>query len=295
MILATKTLDLINTSLERDGGAEYRRQLGLAIKECKDAFNPKQESGFREHLGASLIGRSCARQLWYSFRWATLPKVPARFIRLFNRGHLEEARFIALLRQAGIRTWHSLEGAGQIRIDSPVPHFGGSLDGIARGLPEGDFPFLLEFKTHGLKSFAKLVEKGVVKAKPEHYVQCCIYMERLNLPACLYCAVCKDNDELHLEIIYADNERARSYIDRADAIIKAEAPPKKINESAAWFECKFCDHADLCHRGAVPNPTCRSCGHGEPHKDGWLCYYHIQFVAPEEQEKGCGDYVRGTW
>ena len=34
-------------------------------------YEARQGDGFRDHLGASIIGKSCARALWYDFRWVT--------------------------------------------------------------------------------------------------------------------------------------------------------------------------------------------------------------------------------
>jgi hypothetical protein len=33
------------------------------------AYEAEAGDGFREHLGASLIGKDCERALWYDFRW----------------------------------------------------------------------------------------------------------------------------------------------------------------------------------------------------------------------------------
>lgn len=53
-------------------------------------------------LGASQIGRECERQLWYGFRWATMGEAfDGRMLRLFNRGHREEAVFVEELRGIG--------------------------------------------------------------------------------------------------------------------------------------------------------------------------------------------------
>src|SRR5688572_4793950 len=64
---------------------------------------------FRWHLGASIIGHECSRYLWFSFRWCARDEGEAtkrdanshanlgRKLRLFNRGHREEARFIEYL------------------------------------------------------------------------------------------------------------------------------------------------------------------------------------------------------
>lgn len=61
-----------------------------------------QEDGFRRHLGASSIGDECSRALWYTFRWATRARHKASLVRLFNRGHREEERFIGYLKSIGV-------------------------------------------------------------------------------------------------------------------------------------------------------------------------------------------------
>jgi len=61
--------------------------------------------GHRPHLGASMIGRRCPREVWYSFRWAYQVQHGGRLARLFNRGHEEEHRVVALLRAMDIDVW----------------------------------------------------------------------------------------------------------------------------------------------------------------------------------------------
>lgn len=61
-----------------------------------------EEFPFRFHLGGSLIGRSCLRAIWYSFRWAKKPAFKGRILRLFDRGHKEEFRFVEYLTMLGI-------------------------------------------------------------------------------------------------------------------------------------------------------------------------------------------------
>lgn len=64
-----------------------------------------EEDPFRAHLGGSMIGNPCERALYYNFRWAVRPKFDARMLRLFDRGHKEEFRFVAYLRNAGVEVW----------------------------------------------------------------------------------------------------------------------------------------------------------------------------------------------
>lgn len=64
-------------------------------------LDARNEKPFRDHLGGSMIGEKCERKLVYSFRWAKLPGHNGRMLRLFNRGHREEERFVGYLRRIG--------------------------------------------------------------------------------------------------------------------------------------------------------------------------------------------------
>lgn len=68
------------------------------------AFKTEHEAendSFRSHLGGSMIGRSCDREIWYGFRWAKRGNHDGRILRLFGRGHKEEFIFVEDLRRAG--------------------------------------------------------------------------------------------------------------------------------------------------------------------------------------------------
>src|SRR5574337_818227 len=71
--------------------------------EKREAAEPR-----RGHLGASVIGRPCERQLWYAFRWAYQEQFKGRMLRLFQRGHREEDWFAADLRSTGAQV-HSVD------------------------------------------------------------------------------------------------------------------------------------------------------------------------------------------
>ena len=72
---------------------------------------------------------------------------------------------------------HDPDSGDQWRVSAVNGHFGGSLDGVAKGLPEAPkSPAILEMKTHNEKSFKELMSKGVKNAKPQHYAQMTVYM-----------------------------------------------------------------------------------------------------------------------
>ena len=96
---AEETLKLSDVGV---GSLVARRIKDDIDRYCIDTY----DGGHRWHLGASLIGESCKRKLWFIFRWCfheTAETVTnhARKQRLFNRGHREEARYIEWLEGIG--------------------------------------------------------------------------------------------------------------------------------------------------------------------------------------------------
>ena len=296
MLLAVKTMAAISAALEKDQGAKFRGLLKGLMPTAADAYSTKEQK-FRAHLGSSLIGRECSRELWYSFRWSTAKDFDGRMLRLFNRGHLEEPRMVALLQMIGCTVWQVDENGKQFRVSGYKGHSGGSLDGVAIGIP--DLPegtaCLTEFKTHGEKSFFKLLEKGVISAKWEHYIQMTDYMGKNGLGYALYMAVNKNTDELYAEIVTFDPMVYQRYLDRAKMIIDSTSvPPKLNNASLGWYGCKFCDHSNLCHNpNSRPVKTCRSCEHSSVETGGrWICLLtkEGETLSEEKQLVGCPNY-----
>lgn len=246
----------------------------------------------RAHLGASVLGGPCDRALWYTFRWATRPVHGARMLRLFARGQDEEERLVRLLRAAGI-TVHTIdENTGaQFTFSAVGGHVGGSMDGACIGVPDAPKAWhVLEFKTHGTKSFRELQSKGVKAAKPMHWSQCQAYLGWTGMTRALYIAVCKETDELHIERIDADKAAFDSLMARAERIVRAPVPPERLSDDADHFVCRFCDHRAACHGTAAPLPTCRSCAHATPEPDGnarWSCAKHGKDLTVPEQRAGC--------
>ena len=272
--LAVKTLNAIQQQMESDQGAAFRVNSGLVLPHMADAYRGN-EDGFRSHLGASVIGKTCGRDIWYGWRWFRKPKFPARILRLFNRGHLEEARFIAMFLSIGVQVYQQDSNGRQFRISDLGGHLGGSGDGIAVGIP--DLPLntscLLEFKTHGEKSFIKLQKEGVRKAKHEHYVQMQMYMRKMNLTVALYGAVNKNTDEIYMEIITLDTHTADEYLQRGRIIIMLKKVPDRIPHAApTYYDCTYCDHNGICFGKEVHERNCRTCMYSDPREDGtWHC------------------------
>lgn len=300
-ILATKTINKINEMLEADQGALFRKLEGITLPQLQDAYNPEAET-FRTHLGASQIGQECARAIWYGFHWVTDKKYKGKIIRLFNRGHIEEGRFVALLLMIGCEIFQLDENGKQYRISHANGHAGGSGDGVALGIPDlpDDTPALTEFKTHGEKSFLSLIESGVRESKFEHYIQTQVYMRKMELDYCLYLAVNKNTDDLYGEIIPLDIIIADQFLDRMEQLVYTHEPPKRINESPGFYKCRFCDHRPQCHnlKDKQIARNCRTCIHSIVREDEWVCtepnaemaYGDCPPLSKENQLKGCENY-----
>ena len=296
--LANKSLVAIEEQIQSDQGALYRKFLGQVIPSMGDAYS-EHTFPFRSHLGASGIGDECARKIWYGFRWATEPKFGGRLLRLFNRGHLEEARFIAMLLAIGVEVYQQDADGNQFRISDAGGHFGGSGDGVGIGLPELEpgVPALLEFKTAAEKSFTKTKKLGVYETKFEHYVQMQVYMRKMGISVALYMVVNKNNDELYAELVPFNADIADQYINRGVELVWYETEPKKLSETPGWFACKWCDHRNVCHLKKAPSRNCRTCRSSVPQKDGtWKCTNFdsnlFGTLTKEQQLENCSKYER---
>lgn len=262
----------------------------------------KYEEGHRSHLGASLIGDDCFRKLWYIFRWVKKPTYidpkgkdqKGRMMRLFNRGHKEEFRFVEWLRGMGFAVYDADAATGkQYRISDCHGHYGGSLDGIIDFPPEyGLVPRMLcEFKTSGTKYFDKLKENGVKFAKPEHYAQMCTYGKRYNLRYALYMAVNKDTDEIHVEIVELDFNYADELTTKASTIIFSQSPLARVSDNSAYFKCKMCNFNGICHGKDKYEKNCRSCMFAHPIENGeWRCRMFNGIIPKDFLPKGCDSW-----
>ncbi len=282
------------------------------------------ESEPRRHLGASVIGHECSRYLWYNFRWCVednddfsdksgeepvyTRENHARALRLFNRGHLEENRFVSYLRGIGCKVsthefppefdkyGNQITEGKQWRIAPPElhGHFGGSLDAIITFPEEWDIEprsVLGEFKTSNAKQFEKLIKEGtggMRLAKHQHFVQASIYGKHYGLTHCLYCVTCKDDDRLWLELVKLNPNTADTSVEKAKRIIFATEPPSKLSSDPKFWQCKYCSASQVCHKDRLPLRNCRSCKFSQPIQDKqWGCNKWDAVIPDSEIIKGC--------
>lgn len=294
VILANKTLQAIEDALNGDKCGQFRQNLAWLLPKMEDAYRGT-EKPYRKHLGASGIGAECSREIQLKWRWTSVPTFEERMLRLFNRGHLEEARFLAmLLCVPGLQLWFETEDGGQYKWSDHAGHYGSALDGIALGVPdlEPNTPAYTEFKTAGSKSFAKIKKNGVRAEKWEHFVQMQQCMKYYKLPASLYMVVNKDNDELYAEIINYEPHYADQYSRRAKEIIYTTDTLPRISNNKTFYKCRFCDKKAICHGDVIPDINCRTCAHWSAETDGgFSCARSNTEVHSDESFNGCPEHV----
>lgn len=243
----------------------------------------------RTYLGASLLGHSCNRYIWYSFRWWNATgTITARQKRLFQRGHREEPIIIEDLKKIGIKI-HSTQN----QVTLAQGHISGHNDGIISNVPDAPkTKHILECKTSATVYFKNLAKSKSVKLTfHEYWVQCILYMHMFGIKRCLFIMVNKNNDDRYYERIKVEPKQAKFYLQKGVDLINAVVPPKRIKEEM-FYKCNWCKFKAHCREGQSPDKNCRTCKHSEPaDKGSWLCRKRKEKISKKRMQKGCKKYL----
>lgn len=188
------------------------------------------------------------------------------------------------------------QGPKQWGFSTEGGHYKGSSDGKISGLepwfPEAVGWGLFENKTHNEKSFKDLQKKGLVKSKLQHFNQMQQYMKFLGLRWGLYVAVCKDDDDIYVEIVPYVPEVAERLVENTYAVMGSQQRPKQISQDPSWFKCMLCTkYRDICHHNAPTEKNCRSCVYAVPEAEGrWRCNKFKQLIPEDFIPEGCDEW-----
>lgn len=245
-------------------------------------------------FSASDLGSECDRYLWYAFRWAApKEKIGGRQLRLFETGNREEERIVSNLRRIGMVVDEVDPATGRQFTARTLGGFvRGKLDAIIRaGVPESPAKqHVAEFKTHGSKSFGRLKTHGVAKAKPDHLAQMNVYMGVTGIDRAIYVAVCKDNDDIHVERLKFDGAAYARLMSRLQRVLESDQPPVPISEKRNAPDCRFCKAKTLCQAASFARLNCRTCLHSTPLMSGdaaWDCARWSKPLSADEQRAAC--------
>lgn len=242
-------------------------------------------SDTRTYLGGSYVGHECLRYVWYKFRWFPEDRIEARMNRLFRLGDRIEDQIIEALATVGI-----VVDGNQESVGGYMGHADGHTDGTANY--EG-IDTLFEAKSMSDANFKKYKKVGLREFNRKYWFQIQGYMGKLELPACLYAVYNKNNSELDIQMIPFCETTFR-LVNLTEIEIISTENPDKFNRlgNSTWYACKFCEAADVCHHGAKPVKSCRSCFYVDVQADGkWYCLNYKRNLSKQDQLAACDDYV----
>jgi hypothetical protein len=262
-------------------------------------------SSMRGHLGMSAIGGPCDRLLWLKFRWS-LPDNPSpRILRVFKVGHMLEMAMVDWLRMVpGVELHTEDQKTGkQINFSLFGGHFGGSLDGVIKGIPEAPKAWhVWECKTANTKRFAELKKTGIKAWAPEYWSQAQCYMGSIGMDRALFTVINKDDSSIYTERLNYEPMAWDALQARAQRLLESDQPPDGTWKSPDHFESKMklnADSAPIYFKKELPAPNCRNCRFSAPVLEGqwarWLCRKKAHLLSLPEQRNGCDqhEYITG--
>jgi hypothetical protein len=259
------------------------------LREINAAQKTSQVKAPRPYLGMSGLARSCAREVWFNWRWFNPQIFSPRMERLLDRGHQEEVNIVYLLRLIGCKVNEIDPTTGeQYEFVAANGHVKGHCDGVASINGES---FLLEIKTHNHNSFLQVKKANNLKtSKFPHFGQIQRYLPEIKLNKAIYCAINKNDDSLHFEVIKKDPQTISWLMEREVELVETKRIPKGISDSQTYWECKMCYHQGICFRNDSILKSCRSCQNSKIEPEGcWSCQKGEKkgILSLPEQLKGC--------
>lgn len=223
------------------------------ILEQELAAEPK-----RNYLGASSIGDSCERKLFYRLHTDMRETFPASTIRKFNDGHRCEADMAALLcKVPGVELYTHVDPNNQYGFEDNTlgnKPLSGHYDGVIFGILEAPKTWHIwehkatnEKKYSELKKLKNINEKAALRQwNPVYYAQAIINMHYEKLTR-HYMTVSTPGLREYLSIrTECDPAYAEALKLKAKRIINATTPPERIG-GKDYFECKWCGFYKTCH------------------------------------------------
>jgi hypothetical protein len=257
----------------------------------------------RPYLGMSGIGMECERRLWYQFRWC-LPAgggFDSKSLLNFADGHATEDVMAARLRTVpGVELYTIDPSTGrQFGFVSVGGHFRGHSDGMMRGVlqaPKAWHVWEHKASEKGPADLArakdKLGEKNALASwSGTYYAQAVLYMHHAQVDR-HYLTCSSPGGRLPITTVRtnAAPDVAAKLTEKAERIIYAAEPLGRLSEDPAFWTCKGCPAATICHTPKLMPANCRNCLHATPESDGdgrWSCAKWGADIPTDAQADGC--------
>ena len=202
-------------------------------------------------------------------------------------------------------TLHTLDPrTGQQFAHSDIGgHFMGHSDGVIQGLLQApSTTHVWEHKQVDDKKQVKLEslklehgEKGALAQwDPIYYAQAMLYCHYHGFTRhYLTCASPGGRRTVSVRT-NADPNEAGKQRKKAEMVITAPEPLERLSDRPDWYECKWCNHHDICHGARVAEVSCRTCVHATPTLDGdgrWICERYNVDLSEHNQRTACHSHL----
>lgn len=204
----------------------------------------------RNYIGASSIGHSCLRKIWYQYKGFESSPGPRTQI-TFDIGKSLERLIFNYLKISSLRDDTQMSISGPSSMNNflnveceQLKEFNGHLDAL---LIYQNWSVILEIKTAKDSSFNRFKNHGLRKWNEQYYAQLQAYMGMSGIHKAVLLALNKDNSELHEEWVQYDSFYYQDLVSKAQYIEQQEEAPDRINKSPLFITCKMCQFKELCH------------------------------------------------
>jgi len=209
----------------------------------------------RRYLGASSIGHSCERFVWYGIQGAPCEPMSAQGVYAVTDGHRTEDLIAERLRLVPGVTLETVDANGnQYGFEDGL--FKGHCDGFIIGLLQAPkTPHIWEHKACNEKKFAKfesIRSKAGEKATLQqwdftYYVQAQVYMHYFGMTRHYLTVSTPGGRQITSARTNYDKGFAEAQVAKAMRLLQAKEPPPRVSENPTWFECKWCKYKGICH------------------------------------------------
>lgn len=200
----------------------------------------------RRYIGASGIGKSCNRAIWYGFVGAEREAPSASLKTTFEIGKRLEGLLLDYMESAKLNIVRpTLHNNNLFYQDKEISLFQGHSDAIL--ILPGSECVIVEIKTAKSSSFAQFKSKGLRAWQESYYAQLQAYLGMSGYKRGVLLAINKDTSELHHEWVDYDDIYYHELRCKAAVISVCEEPPEKINSNAIFYICNRCEFRKICH------------------------------------------------
>ncbi len=188
------------------------------------------------------VGDDCSRRAWYKRRGVTGGNRSPELFRYIETNRYYRKFVIDILEAIGVKIWD--QGKSIAFADHNASS---KIDGLALGVKEApNNVHLLSIRPVKQKQYADIVNKGIPD-KDNKKIQ--IDMRLMGVNRCLYIAVNRNTDEMHIERVKLDIKFADAQISKAERIIQLKTPPARVGtDKPSWWQCKACPISEECFK-----------------------------------------------